>query len=79
MGLFSCLPGGGGTPEGRFLSGGEHLRDTFEGGWRTSEGRFCGCVPSSWSGENDTGPKGGYETGLLQTDDASDEGDGVEV
>ena len=56
------------TPEGRFLRGG-----------RIPEGRFCGCVSSSRNGGNDTGPKGGYETRLLQTDDASDEGDGVEV
>lgn len=54
------------------------MRGAFEGR-RTPEGRFCGCVPSSRSWENDTGPKGGYETRLLQTDDASDEGDGVEV
>ena len=50
-----------------FQGEGEHLRGIFGG------------VPSSRSWENDTGPKGGYRTRLLQTDDASDEGDGVEV
>ena len=57
---------GGGTPEGHFLRGGEHLRDAFAGMYH---------LP----GADDTGPKGGYETRLLQTDDSSDEGDGVEV
>lgn len=59
--------------------GGEHLRGAFEGEGEYQRDAFCGCVPSSRSWENDTGPKGGYETRLLQTDDASDESDGVEV
>ena len=48
------------------MRGGEHLRDAFAGMYHLH-------------GADDTGPKGGYETRLLQTDDASDEGDGVEV
>lgn len=50
-----------------FQGEGEHLRGIFGG------------VPSSRSRENDTHPGGGYETGLLQTDDTSNESDGVEI
>lgn len=50
-----------------FQGEGEHLRGVFGG------------VSSSRSRENDTHPGGGYETRLLQTDDAPNESDGVEV
>lgn len=50
-----------------FQGEGEHLRGVFGG------------VSSSRSRENDTHPGGGYRTGLLQTDDTSNESDGVEI
>lgn len=50
-----------------FQGEGEHLRGVFGG------------VSSSRSRENDIHPGGGYRTGLLQTDDTSNESDGVEI
>lgn len=50
-----------------FQGEGEHLRGVFGG------------VSSSRSRENDIRPGGGYRTGLLQTDDTSNESDGVEI
>ena len=50
-----------------FQGEGEHLRGVFGG------------VSSSRSRENDTHPGGGYRTGLLQTDDTSNESDSVEI
>lgn len=50
-----------------FQGEGEHLRGTF---W--------GCIIFPEPG-NDTHPGGGYETGLLQTDDTSNESDSVEI
>lgn len=51
----------------------------FQGEGEHTRGTFLGGVPSSRSRENDTHPGGGYRTGLLQTDDTSNESDGVEI
>lgn len=58
---------------------GEHLRGAFEGEGRYQRDAFVGVYHLPGAGKMIRVLKGGYETRLLQTDDASDEGDGVEV
>ena len=79
MVYFRAFQGGGGEAGGGVVGGGGDPGGGVFGGEGNTRGVLFGGVSYSRSWENDTGPKGGYETGLLQTDDASDEGDGVEV
>ena len=69
MGLFSCLPGGGGTPEGCFLRGGEHQRGIFEGEGEHQRDAFAGVYHLPGAGKMirvlKVGMKRGYSRRMM--------------
>lgn len=63
MPYFRAFQGEGGTPEGRFLRGGEHLRDTFEGEGEYQRDAFVGVYHLPGAGKMIRVLKVGIERG----------------